>query len=353
MAGVSVTIDASNLALPTSGAGKVDVDQYVATMLDWSELMDAPWINVFISSYASTALFEDGLFPLREHLREVFAVHQVAHYDVPTLAFAISRLLTITPEFESHFSIEEVLIDQFSTEPDIFDASVGGDALRQDLARCIVINAILRKYCFKSVENHSLILRNAPKQMIQVDANLHDIEHSRDDLELSCQLPFHFRGDILANGDFDGFVHGLNESAMLHSAEDDHAVATAIKVAYFKRRRQVTGCCSWNSIPDFRIGKTFRESFKKLNPTIDVSRKTLRAAALTLEKKEMRYTHKLRKGPGGNEAQKHREGDNAGAWRRDIDTDHHLHYWRCQEENREVFEFANVSYPHDNFTIYE
>ena len=53
----------------------------------------------------------------------------------------------------------------------------------------------------------------------------------------------------------------------------------------------------------------------------------VRACVDTVLSENMGATHQLRRGPGANEPHRVRTRDNAGAWRRDIDHEYHLHYW--------------------------
>jgi hypothetical protein len=59
-------------------------------------------------------------------------------------------------------------------------------------------------------------------------------------------------------------------------------------------------------------------------------------------------THWLRTGKGANNPQKKRRKDKAEPWRRDIDRDYHLHYWKTANGT----EFASVVV-HDDMTIPE
>jgi len=56
-------------------------------------------------------------------------------------------------------------------------------------------------------------------------------------------------------------------------------------------------------------------------------RAVIRACVETVVDENMAATHQLRRGHGANEPQKIRDADKAGAWRRDIDHEYHLHYW--------------------------
>jgi hypothetical protein len=139
----SVTIDAEVLAAPLEIATADDVHAYIDTLLDWYKILDEPWMAIYMSENASEVLFEDGLYPLRDHLRRLFEERGIVEYDVNTVSLVVDTLLQLTPSFEAYFKIRDVLAEELSTDPDILQLS-SGDHLRSDLARCVVLVSILR-----------------------------------------------------------------------------------------------------------------------------------------------------------------------------------------------------------------
>ena len=82
MSVVTATIDAGVLAVPSGATAPEDAHRYVVGILDWARLLDEPWVAILMSERASEALFEDGLYPLRDELRVLFASNGIAEYDV-------------------------------------------------------------------------------------------------------------------------------------------------------------------------------------------------------------------------------------------------------------------------------
>ncbi len=349
MASASVTIDAGVLAVPLEDGTAEDAYRYVDTILDWSRLLDEPWVAVYMSERASQALFDDGLFPLRDHLTRLFTANGIIEYDVNTVATVVDRLLQLTPSFETYFSIRDVLTEELTVEPDILRLC-SGTRLQSDLARCVVLIAILRQHCQEPIQDHSLILRRAPDRIIRVRALIHELEHQRDDLRSLPTPPEYFEGDVLVCDDFRGFVECLDEAAILRKSNDDIGVETAIRIAVYKYRLESGASPEWDDVPNYRIGRAFRSSLQRINLTHQLATKLLRAIVETLEHVKMDATHWLRTGQGGDDPQLVREKDGAEAWRRDIDSEHHLHYWACDNG---IVEIASVSFPHDDFTIPE
>src|SRR5450759_2112172 len=192
----SVTIDAGVLAAPPKQCSADEAHRYVETLLDWRTLLDEPWVAIYMSERASEGLLDDGLFPLRDQLKNLFAANGIVEYDVNTVAQVVDRLLQLTPSLEAYFSIRDVLADKLTTEPDILRLC-SGTRLQADLARCVVLIAILRKHCQEPVRDHSLILRKAPGRTVRVRALIHLLEHDRTDLGTPPVPPEYFEGEVL------------------------------------------------------------------------------------------------------------------------------------------------------------
>ena len=345
----SVTIDAGVLAAPPAFGSAAEADRYVETLLDWSMLLHEPWVAIYMSERASVSLYEDGLLPLRERLKELFAANGIVKYSVYDVARVVDRLLSMTPSFETFFSVKDVLVDNLTTEPDLLKLC-SGTQLQSDLARCIVLIAILRQHCREPVRDHSLILRHAPQKTVAVRAIISLLEHERDDLGSMPEPPAYFDGDVLVCDDFRGLVECLDEAAILLRAGDGLGVETAIRVALYKQRLVFNATPAWDDVPAYRVGGKFLASFQDLSPTQELADRILRAVVATLEGANMKATHALRTGPGGNDPQRRRRSDSAKAWRRDVDRDRHLHYWECADG---LVELASASFPHDDFSIPE
>jgi hypothetical protein len=345
----SVTIDASVLAAPLVHSGPEDARRYVETLLDWSVLLEEPWVAIYMSECSSQSLINDGVYPFREQLQRLFSATGITEFTVNDVSQVVTRLLQLTPSFETYFRIRDVLTEGLTTEPDILSLC-SGDQLQSDLARCIVLIAILRRHCSEPIIDHSLILPRAPGRIVQVRALIQFLEHERDDMSATPAPPDSFHGEVLVCDDFRGLIDSLDEASILLKATDDIGIETAIRIAVYKARMARRMAPDWDDVPDCRIGHAFLTSFKDLHPTMQLSARVLRALVETLEQTNTAATHALRTGRGGGDPERVRRSDQAKAWRRDIDREHHLHYWACEDG---LVEMASVSFPHDDFTIPE
>jgi hypothetical protein len=342
----SVTIDAGVLAVPNVACTIDDAYKYVDTLLDWSKLLKEPWIAIYMSERASEALFADDLYPLRDQLKEIFNAHGIVEYDVNTVAKIADKLLAITPYFETYYRLKDVLTEHLETDPDIIRLTTC-DGLQSDLARCVTLIAILRKHCLQSLGGHTLILRETPKQIIKVRAQIHEIEHERDDLQsLPCPPEF-FEGDVLVCDDFRGLIECLDETAILTGASENLGIELSVKIALFKHGFAQGEPLDWGNATVPIIGRDFIETCQKCcaDEGDSLPPKILRSVVETIKNKNVADVHALRTGPGGNDPQRMRGADKAQ--RRDIDREFHLHYWECVDGK---IELASVVY-HNDFSI--
>lgn len=344
----SVTIDASVLAVPHAACSIDDAFMYVDTLLDWSKLLDEPWIAVYMSERASESLFSDGLYPLREQLKAIFAKHGIIEYDVNTVARIADRLLAITPSFETHYRLKDILAESIETDPDIIRLTTH-DGLQYDLARCVTLIAILRKHCSQPLGGHSLILRKAPKQIIKVRAQIHEIEHDRNDIPVLPCPPEFFEGDVLVCDDFRGLIECLDEVAILIGSSDNLGIELSIRIALFKYGLAQGEAPDWGSRFVPIIGHDFRDTCHRCcaDQGDSLPPKILRSILESIRNQGLAAVHALRTGPGGNDPQRVRGADKAQ--RRDIDREFHLHYWECGDG---TIELASVV-DHNDFSIPE
>lgn len=345
---LSVTVDAGVLAVPSVDRGEEESFQYIETLLDWKKLLDEPWVAIYMSGWASETLFADELYPLRDQLRELFHAHGIVEYDVNTVARIADHLLKITPTFETYYKINDFLSDYLEIEPDVIRLTTH-DGLQSDLARCVTLIAVLRKHCAQPLGGHLLILRDAPQKKLQVRAQIHEIEHDRNDIPAIHHPPEIFEGDVLICDDFRGLIECLDEATILVGATDNTGIELAFRIALFKHACEQNEAVEWDDVIPPAIGSEFRQCCQQVCADNEDSLrpKILRAVIETVKAENMPAVHALRIGPGGNNSQRYRGADKAQ--RRDIDREFHLHYWECSDG---TIELASVVY-HNDFSIPE
>ncbi len=103
---VSATIDASVLAVPLPNGTASEAHRYIEALLDWAKLLAEPWIAICMSERSSEILFDAGLYPLHNPLRQLFSQHGIEEYDVNTVATVVTRLLMHEPLLRHIFAFE-------------------------------------------------------------------------------------------------------------------------------------------------------------------------------------------------------------------------------------------------------
>ena len=88
----SVTIDAEFWRRQPEESSVDAVHEYVDTLLDWHKLLDERWVTIYMSTRAFKALFADGLYPLRDNLKNLFAANRIKRADSNTVAQVVNTL---------------------------------------------------------------------------------------------------------------------------------------------------------------------------------------------------------------------------------------------------------------------
>lgn len=331
----SVTLDASILIVPDVDCGAECAYQFVERLVGWSQLINEATFTIVMSEKASESLATECLFPLYSQLSALLSANKIVEYDATTLNTIVTKLLTVTPTFESHFGMVDVLSENLDLCPDIRQFS-SHLCIQSDLARCMTMIAVLQKFSPGSSKSHMLVLRNAPTQVVRVTANIQFIEHSRSDMPTLTGGAESIDGEVKVCTDFRGLIYSLDESAILLAATDDRGVTFAIQVALFKELEFHSEFSDWTQIKTPEIGREFRELCRQIcaDQGLAITKKILRSIVETVKVRKMSAVHALRTGGGGNEPQRMRGSDKAQ--RRDIDHDLHLHYWECADGTIEL-----------------
>ena len=261
MADASVVFDAGVLAVPPLDGNADDAHRYVESLLDWAKLLDEPWIAICMTEGASAALFADELYPLRDQLRKLFSRHGIVEYDVNTVAIVIDRLLTNTPSFETYFRVRDILPENITTKPDVLQLCAGS-GLQSELARCIVLLAVLRRHCGEDILQNALIVRRAPGQSIVVRALVHDFDHFLEGFDVVLpKPPEYFEGEVLVCDCFRSLLNCIDESKVLRNATDDAGVEIAIRIGLYKSRLARHVEPDWDDVGGMRLGGAFARQY--------------------------------------------------------------------------------------------
>jgi hypothetical protein len=365
----SVTIDASVIAAPPANTEHEVVHQYVETLRALKKLDQKTWVAIYTSEFTAEVLIADGLYPLRPALNTLFKRCGITEYDANTVAILAESFLS-QPSCEEVFGINEVLAEEVTLTPNL-SSWVASKNLASNLERCVILMAILRKYCNPPVTDHWLVVNkpiptsSSPVEEVTVKALIHELEHNRgDEIQGIPVPPAYLEGSVsvLVGPSFSDLIKWLDEKTLLNKAAPQETIEPAIKVAIYKlclerlernlsQKRQVEIDEIEEEREKFRewtFGKDFFATVRECcRNRSDLAERLLRSIIETIDRQQLQDTHRLRTGKGGDDPRRKRGQD--AAWRRDIDREYHLHYWECEEG---MVEFANMV-PHNDFSITE
>ncbi|OQW90391.1 MAG: hypothetical protein BWK78_07130 [Thiotrichaceae bacterium IS1] len=356
-----MTVDASVIAVPLAYTDDPEVvHQYAKTLLELKKFWKKAWVKIYMSEFTAEVLEKEGLYQLRPTLNTLFKRCGITEYTVNDVVQVVQFFLSLRPYCEEVFGVSEVLAEKVTLTPNL-SSMVASKNLASNLERCVILMAILRKYCNPPVTDHWLVVKKlvptSPVEEVIVTALIHDLEPKIQGIPV---FPTYLDGSVsvLVGPSFSDLIKWLDEKTLLNSAAPQGTMERAIEIAIYKlclkhlsQKRQI----EIDEIEDerekfrkFTFGKHFLATVQECcRNRSDLAEKLLRAIIETLEKQELQDIHWLRTGKGGNDPQRKRGQD--VAWRRDLDNEYHLHYWECEKGS---VEFANVV-PHNNFSITE
>ncbi len=342
----SVTVDASVLAISPNLYTRDDIYNLLDSLLDWSQLLDKSWIKVYLHREVSKFLVENGFYPLRNVLNEIFRSQGIIEFSVNDICRLTDHLLSITPSFEEHYKIEDIYYENFSSDSEILQ-QLRSSIIQSNLIRSIGLIAILRKYCPSIFVNHSVVFWKAPNQEINVRLQIHDIEHYRTDIPELPKPPDYLESNVVACRDFRGLIKQINPSLILINAQNDEEVNLAIQIALNQESINNDEEPNWGGLTNLKIGWKFHDSVRDClrDQAESLAQKVLRAIVETVRFTNMSAVHRIRVAKAGGSPNLMRNSDKAQ--RRDIDYEFHLHYW---EGENGAIELASVVY-HNDFSI--
>lgn len=344
---VNLTIDASVFAIPAVPT-KSRIERYVERILSWKKLQGESWVDVNTSKYAVKMLNEDNLYPEHGAMKLMFSKIGVEKYNWQDVAVLLQGLMYQTSHFEDcleekGIAEEKISAEKITTEPDVFK-SCPGVQIQNDLKRSVLLLAASQSLTKKKIPYHVLALHATQAKSIKVSALVTGFPSYKGKGVSQSKSVKQLLENILVAEDIRGIIECVDEAELLLMSTNDSELADAINFAFCKNNPDK------RLLPEYKIGNEFLSSIaRRLSIKPSLKRSLLRAIVETLVQTNMSVTHQLRNGKSGGAPIRKRVRDDAEAWRRDIDRDHHLHYWK----GNNCLEFACVSYPHDNFDIPE
>ena len=344
---LDLTIYEKVLEVPTIGCCDTDVNKYVNTLRQLDDLVRGGLVNAYMTEEGYIALWSEEIYS-QDRVRDYFGRVNASEYPLKEILKIVNNVISRVSIFEDHFELHDVMVDEkVEMDPDASAFALDGDH-ESKFAKCVLMISILRGCFTKPTLEHGLLVRHAPSSMITIDAKIADIDCSK--LEITnclCSRDV-FRGSVPVYESLSDAALVFDPSVILVEAVNEKEVELAIRIALLIARNEQSEEIKWDDIVIPKIGTAFHETCRRiiLERGLDVPPKIIQSIVDTVDYKNLRKTHALRIGKGGNSPQRKRGDDTA--WRRDIDKELHLHYWK---QPGGLIELDSVVY-HNDFKMH-
>ena len=281
-------------------------------------------------------------------IQDALEVFDIDEWSAMDLSTAIGSILKHSSSIEELFEISYVIADPVELDPDILLSCHGSDA-KDKLPSLVLMMAFLQQFMPSRVSGLLAFVGGVSTTSTVVRGHLRDIDPRRPDLvQLEGDRVVELNQALSVAGDFwTSLEHVVNRFRDDESMSDDCIEWNVVSAV----RRT---CGSEWTLADIRsqfcLGKRFCDSVRQMVCTRgrSILDKIVRAVAETIVREGQRDTHPLRIDRGGGSRDLIRDFDGAKAWRRDVDRDVHLHYWKLV---RRRVELSKVG-PHNDMKIY-
>lgn len=330
-----VFLDPYLLALPDSTQPQYGLKDYVSVLLGWEALLGQQGLRFLKSKEADATLYQGEAAPTWENVSAAIKTCGADYIQERDVTKVVEQFLRISVAVETVSDIEEFATDGVQVQP----LSLMCGRPDHFVAHC-----------------HDLLML----------AGIHQI---MDPPDLPQFLATRFLSHEAVDATFEGYVL-LREAGQ---TDQERTIRGSLRLSgtAYDLERQLDPIVFWqngyiegalslylgtqqagfygpiqNRKQGFRFAPAFWELLKPSGFSHDPPKieRLLRALRETVTGIRMEDVHSLRTGVGGNSPQRKRNRDLA--WRRDIDSEYHLHYWATSNGP----EFVQVGV-HNNFEI--
>lgn len=329
-------LDPYIFALDKATATQDQLEKFIQNLLDWHRLIELNWGRVFRPTDAFDILLKYELYPYIDTVKELVVKYRIDYIQPEGIDKIINAILQKIPTVEDITEIDDVLFDtnnctcQGNRNDEFFFV----------LKRMVVELGI---YCVLNGSDFTenvIISKEIGQHTIKFDAVVSIIEPDK-----GIELPYPIAIEFYNFDNFEMFCTSFDPVKIWLNAKGDYCINMSLNVSLKQEGSEFDYLFT-----DLKPNFVFQDSFFKsvYNMQFDTNagkiERLLRAMVEEVLKNNMSGTHALRESKGGSAKQISCDGYKA--WRRDIDREYHLHYWK----QGGFIVFADVVV-HDNFTI--
>lgn len=329
-------IDPYILAVEKELISKEQLEEFIENLLDWNKLIDLNWGEVYKPIESFELLFKHNLYPLVDKVKELIDKFNIDYIQPEEIDKIINAILTKLPSIEESFNINDLLFTD-----DIIDLKINRQEdflyLLKKIAIIIQLDCIINH---KEASKQIILSKELKTNQLTFNTVITLIESNH-----KITTPYNINVNISNAENFNSFCSISNPLNIWKYGHSSFCSKMALNIKLFQSTNN-TKYLDYNNKSSFRFLDSFHNSvvnlgFKNEFKKIEMLLRTLTEDILQIN---MNSTHELRKSKSGNSDQK-TCGDYS-AWRRDIDYEYHLHYWK----KGDFIVFADVV-NHNNFKI--
>ena len=346
-----VFLDIPTLAVPDMPASqslsssKARFEEYVLRLLQIDEARRKYSAQLFLPRGAEKTLFEASLYPLWDSLKLGLERSELTeNYEAKDIVAVVNGFLKQLPRIEDTLGIEDALIEDAQIDPDEYLKEflpVIADAHKQFLILVAVLfYTTARNKCGDYVVTD---INEGGVVTTSIAGRIVDWALSEQSGCSKIALPLPIDDTISVCNGWQSIGFDLRSIDIWREAtcRPEYEFAFSIYLMQFCRNNGIAqGKGDWHIGTQF-INSAYGQGF--LNDKAKIER-LLAKMAETVVGLNLPQTHQLREDIGGSAHQKMRGKD--AAWRRDLDYEFHLHYWKTIHGT----EFASVVI-HNDFSI--
>lgn len=297
---------------------KEQLEEFINNLIDWKKLIDLNWGRVYKPSNTFDILFKYKLYPLVDGLKELVNKFNIDYIQPEEIDKIVNSVLNKLPTIEDYSGINDILIetDNLNIQSNRNDDFIH---ILKKLVTILKIDCIINN---KRDNGQILLSKELVRPFIKFDALISIIDANHNiDLPIALNIEFnHFVN-------FKEFCSKIEPAIIWINAQNDLCIRMAVYIKIIQHDATIDYIYNENT-PNFILYDSFFKSLRDLNFHTDEAKidNLLRALFEEILHLNMKDTHELRVNKSGGAKQI--EYNNYTGWRRDIDYEYHLHYWK-------------------------
>lgn len=328
-------IDPIILASPQFGCSRASFDSYVSQLIQWQELSSCEWSKIFFSSKTVEVLFSEQRYPIWDEVEKIINGFGIDHIQPKDIVVLVDSFLQKFVKIEEWLNLEEFIYENTVLTPNFPSPS---EPFKSVLGETLIL-MVLKSHLENESQDLQLLITDKQLDQIQVRSTIL-LSHFTNHKGIGDE--FEVDGTFRCCSEYDELLVKINYPYLWLYCDSKKGLER-LTYLFSSAKKLELGSTSMNH---FEFGKHFISNAYSLGfkgERVKCER-LLRAMSDLILNVNLGSTHAIRIDGGGNSDQLESNGFNA--WRKDIDHEYHLHYWK----KGNLVIFSNVV-THKDFAI--